>query len=238
MVAVAYDTLAGHLYAERMDVGARPSAAEARRDLVAKLGLALVVFGSEAKRVTQDGSLSEVQMKRLLPAGLVSAIGGELEASIAYLALGRWAYASSSLVRQLVEIEYLSWAITNDPEDAWEWFTSDRTTRLQRWQPGKIRQRAEGLFPNSDYHDHCEAGGHPVPEPAMKILDNRDAWVEVTLYEAAVHGSATWHYLLRAVEDLASLPEIEAHHQIVDEAFETWRTVDDLGSAFASASAS
>ncbi len=200
-----------------------------------KLGLAMVVFGSETKRLAGDGSLTPAQTQRLLPAGLVAAIGGEIAATIAYLATGRWAYGSASLVRQLVEVEYLSWATTNDPDDAWEWFTSDRETRLQRWQPGKIRQRSEGRFPNSDYHDHCEAGGHPVPQPAMQILDNRDAWVEVTLYETAVHGSATWRYLLRAVEDLAPLPEVELQHRLVDRAYEAWRAVEDLAGAFSAA---
>lgn len=197
-----------------------------------KLGMALIVFGAEAKRLSGEGTLTPAETKRLLPAGLVAAIGGELEATISYLCLGRWAYGSAALVRQLVEVEYLSWATTNDPDDAWDWFMSGRETRLQRWQPGKIRQRSEGRFPNTDYHDHCEVGGHPVPQPAIRILDNRNLWVEVTLYEAALHGSAVWHYLLRAVEDLPPIPAIEEQHQIVDEAYTTWRSTDDLGGAF------
>lgn len=198
--------------------------------------MALVVFGSEARRLNAEGTLTPEHARRLLPAGLVGAIGGELVATTAYLAIGRWAYGGASLVRQLVEVEYLSWATTNDSEDAWDWFTSDREARLQRWQPGKIRQRSEGRFPNTDYHDHCEAGGHPVPGPAMQILDNRDIWVEVVLYEAALHGSAIWHYLLRAVEDITPLPAIEVHHGIVDEAYKAWRASDDLGPAFSAAS--
>lgn len=219
-----------------MQTPAPLSPAEVRRELVMKLGMALVVFGSEAKRLTTAGTLSSAQTKRLLPAGLIGAIGGELTSTISYLALGRWAYGAASLVRQLVEVEYLSWATTNDPADAWEWFTSDRQIRLQRWQPGKIRQRSEGRFPNTDYHDHCEAGGHPVPEPAMKILDNRALWVEVTLYEAALHGSATWHYLLRALEDIAPTSAIEEQHHIVDAAYRSWTMTDDLNSAFQSQS--
>ncbi|QNE35871.1 hypothetical protein [Leifsonia shinshuensis] len=210
------------------------SSTEARRDLVMKLGMALIVFGSEAKRLTAGDELTGQQKRRLLPAGLVGSIGGELAATISYLALGRWAYGSLALVRQLVEVEYLSWAVTNDPDDAWDWFESDRRTRLERWQPGKIRQRSEGLFPNSDYHDHCEAGGHPIPLPAMQILDNRDASVEVALYEAALHGSATWHYLLNAVEDLPLLHAIEEQHRLVDRAYDTWRATDDLTNAFSS----
>ncbi|RPA10338.1 hypothetical protein EEB19_09080 [Gordonia sp. OPL2] len=158
----------------------------------------------------------------------MAAIGGELLASIAYLAEGRWAYASAALIRQLVEIEYLAWAVTNDPDDAWEWLKSDRATRLQRWQPGKIRQRSDGLFPNTDYHAHCEFGGHPVPEPAMRILDHRNQWVELSLYEAALHGAAVWHYLLRAVDDMGPMASVNRHNRLVDAAYAAWRKTETL----------
>ncbi|RIS83619.1 hypothetical protein [Mycobacteroides abscessus] len=205
-----------------------PSPARLRRELVKALSLALVSFGADARNLTTRGNLNGDQTRRLLPAGLVAAIGGELLASIAYLAGARWAYASAALVRQLVEVEYLAWAVTNAPEDAWEWLKSDRETRLQRWQPGKIRQRSDGRFPNSDYHAHCEAGGHPIPGPAMNILDHRDQWVELSLYEAALHGTATWHYLLRAADDVSLVAAVESHHCLIDEAYEAWRRVETL----------
>ncbi|WP_100451590.1 hypothetical protein [Mycobacteroides abscessus] len=205
-----------------------PSPARLRRELVKALSLALVSFGADARNLTTRGNLNGDQTRRLLPAGLVAAIGGELLASIAYLAGARWAYASAALVRQLVEVEYLAWAVTNAPEDAWEWLKSDRETRLQRWQPGKIRQRSDGRFPNSDYHAHCEAGGHPIPGPAMNILDHRDQWVELSLYEAALHGTATWHYFLRAADDVSLVAAVESHHCLIDEAYEAWRRVETL----------
>jgi hypothetical protein len=204
-----------------------PAPSRSRRDLVKELSLGMATFGADTRNLTAQGNLTAAQTRRLLPAGLVAAIGGELLASTAYLAMGRWAYASAALVRQLVEVEYLAWAVTNDPDDAWEWLKSDRQTRLQRWQPGKIRQRSEGRFPNTDYHAHCEAGGHPVPEPAMSILDHRDQWVELSMYEAAVHGMATWHYLVQAVGD-APVTAAESHHRVIDEAYDVWRRTETL----------
>lgn len=204
-----------------------PAPTRSRRDLVKELSLGMTSFGADARNLTAQGDLTAAQTRRLLPAGLVAAIGGELLASTAYLALGRWAYASAALVRQLVEVEYLAWAVTNDPDDAWEWLKSDRQTRLQRWQPGMIRQRSQGRFPNTDYHAHCEAGGHPVPEPAMSILDHRDQWVEISMYEAAVHGMATWHYLVRAAGD-APVKAAESHHRLIDEAYDVWRRTETL----------
>nr|WP_139093745.1 hypothetical protein [Mycobacterium malmoense] len=216
-----------------MQDAAEPPPRRSRRDLVKELSLGMVAFGADARNLTSQGNLTPAQTRRLLPAGLVAAIGGELVASMAYLAMGRWAYASAALVRQLVEVEYLAWAVTNDPDDAWEWLKSDRQTRLQRWQPGKIRQRSDGRFPNSDYHAHCEAGGHPVPEPAMNILDHRDQWVKLSLYEAAVHGTATWHYLVQAVGD-APVTAAERHHRLIDEAHNVWRRTETLDRGFLS----
>ena len=81
---------------------------------------------------------------------------------------------------------------------------------------------------NKDYHDHCEIGGHPVPEPAMSVLDHRDKWVEVTLYETALHGAATWHYLLRALEGIDPISEVERHHRLVDRAYEVWQRTETM----------
>ena len=209
------------------DVGT-PSPGRSRRDLVKALSLALVAYGADARNLTAEGNLTAAQTRRLLPAGWVAAIGCELLASVAYLAGARWAYASAALVRQLVEVEYLAWAVTNDPDDAWEWLRSDRQTRLQRWQPGMIRERSGGRFPNTDYHAHCEAGGHPVPEPAMNILDHRDQWVEIGLYEAALHGTATWHYLLRAFDDVVPVAAVDSHHHLVDQSYGAWQRTETL----------
>ena len=140
------------------------------------------------------------------------------------------------LVRQLVEVEYLSWATTDDPADAWEWFTSDQRCSCSAGSPARIRQWSEGRFPNTDYRDHREAGGHPVPQPAMKILDNRALWVEVTPMKSRYDGSATWHYLLSALEDIAPISAIEEQHNIVDAAYRSRTLTDDLDSAFRSAS--
>ena len=69
----------------------------------------------------------------------------------------------------------------------------------------------------------------------MKILDNRDMWVELSLYEAALHGSATWHYLLRALREISPMEVVEEQHRIVDDAYERWKTADPLFTASRSA---
>jgi hypothetical protein len=78
----------------------------------------MVTFGADVRNLTDQGNLTADQTRRLLPASLVAAIGGELLATTAYLATDRWAYASVALVRQLFEVGRLAWAVTNDPDDA------------------------------------------------------------------------------------------------------------------------
>ena len=62
----------------------------------------------------------------------------------------------------------------------------------------------------------------------MAILDNRDAWVEIALYEAALHGVNTWHYLIQAFADLGALSTLEQRHRDLDAAIDEWRKADQL----------
>lgn len=62
-----------------------------------------------------------------------------------------------------------------------------------------------------------------MPKRATSTLDHRDKWVEIGLYEAALHGTATLHYLLRAVGDVPQFEAVASHHHVVDHAYEAWR---------------
>lgn len=203
-------------------------AQRARRELVIALTGAFAQFGSLAREVAVIREVDQSHRSRVMASGLVASIGCELLQGIVVLADTRCAYASAALVRQLVEIEYLAWAVSEDPEDAIDWLRADHSRRLAWWQPGKIRQRADGRFPNSDYRNHCEAGGHPVAETAPKILDNRSMWVELSLYEACVHGTAAWHYLLHAFKEMGDPVPVGEAHEAVDRLWSTWKAVDPL----------
>ena len=56
----------------------------------------------------------------------------------------------------------------------------------------------------------------------MNILDHRDQWVELRLNEAAVHWTATRHYLVQAV-GYAPVTAAEVHHRVIDEAHAVWQ---------------
>ena len=197
-----------------------------RRALVGELTMSFAKVGSEARRLVMGGRLTGLDNSRVLVAGLVAAIACELEGGVLLLCENRCAYPAAALARQLVEVEYVAWASSRAPEEAHEWLTSTREQRFARWQPSQIRRRSNGLFPNTDYPDHCEQGGHATPNGAREILDNRDLWTEVCLYEAALHGANTWHYLWEAFAAVGVIEEIEFAHLVVDQAIARWRRFD------------
>jgi hypothetical protein len=148
--------------------------------------------------------------------GTVVQIAGELSNGILCL-LGRGnRYAAAALLRQLVEVEYLTWAFAENETEAMNWLRSDREERMRLWQPGRIRKRAAGRFRGADYALHCEAGGHPTPE-GNRLLRSTDenepdffAWNELLF-----HGLSAWDYTLAAADrlgygdEIRELPEVE-----------------------------
>ena len=79
-------------------------------------------------------------------------------------------YAGAALLRQVVEIEYLTWAFANEVRDAADWLNSTHEDRMCLFTPAKLRTTSGGRFNAKDYRDHCEQGGHPVPG-AVGLID-------------------------------------------------------------------
>lgn len=109
-------------------------------------------------------------------------------------------YAAMALVRQLVEVEYLTWAFTEDQEEAASWLRSTKDERVSRWQPRHLYRRSQGRFRGKDYGFHCELAGHPVPD-AAKLLPDHSSKLPVSFcwLELAEHGVSVWRYTMDAV---------------------------------------
>jgi hypothetical protein len=91
------------------------------------------VLGSEARRLAASNDLnSKDQVSLTLAAGLTSAVACELVSGVVVLTEARVAYGAAALVRQLVEAEYVSWAVTQDPDDALDWLTSSKKVRMAK----------------------------------------------------------------------------------------------------------
>ena len=142
----------------------------------------------------------------------------------------------SALNRQLVEVEYLSWAFAEDQSEAASWLRSSREERLQFWQPRHVRSRSAGRFRSTDYASHCDLGGHPTPEGARALIGaerNQDTIIEVLFLETATHGISAWDYLVCAVGEL--WPEGQISFLVSDSVISTieaartgWRVHDHL----------
>ena len=74
-----------------------------------------------------------------------------------------------SLLRDLIEIEFLLRYFEISPDEVSKWWYADRETRLRKYSPKKLREKITKEFPKlkrpmeSDYFGHCEIATHPTP---------------------------------------------------------------------------
>jgi hypothetical protein len=166
--------------------------------------------------------------------GYLSTTCASLISGAADLLEGGNCYAAAALNRQLVELEYLSWAFAEDHAEAASWLSSSRSDRLDRWQPRHLRMRSDGRFRGSDYAEHCDIGGHPTPE-GVRVLraDHLPRVGEIMFRETAHHGLSCWEYLQVAVSQLHGYEETWLIPAMIDEgvraAAEDWKAQDHLG---------
>jgi hypothetical protein len=106
-------------------------------------------------------------------------IGSQLVSASADLFEDGRKYAAAALLRQMVEIEYLAWAMEAGNREGERWLRSNREQRQSFFTPAKLRKAAQGKFRGKDYGYHCELGGHPVP--GVSVLLGEDSVVSQLL---------------------------------------------------------
>lgn len=172
-----------------------------RADL-AKFAAKTIKEAGEALHVAGD-IIGEDRLKGESPFGhgsddavgvsLVLRIAAELvSASTDLFADGRQ-YAAAALLRQLVELEYLAWAIETRHDDAKKWLRSSRVERESFFKPAKLRKAAGGKFRGEDYSHHCELGGHPVPQGRI-LLRHDPVLAELMLSDLLGHVGQIWNH--------------------------------------------
>jgi hypothetical protein len=163
--------------------------------------------------------------------GTVVQIAGELSAGVVALLDQGNRYGAAALLRQLVEVEYLTWAFAEDEDEAMNWTRSTREERLRFWQPRHIRDRAKGRFRGIDYALHCEKGGHPSPEGNRLLPGHNGSEPDFFAWnDLAFHGQSAWDYTLAAADKLDYGDEMRglAAAQALAEAQERRRYRDPL----------
>lgn len=123
---------------------------------------------------------------RIKGLSVVLDIAAELAISTQYLfSEQRW-YAGNALVRQIIECEYLLTVFAADPNLAETWLRSSPHELRKWWSPAAMRSRTNGRFADTEYWEHCERGGHPVPSALpflkgnfMSPFDQRFCWIDL-----------------------------------------------------------
>jgi hypothetical protein len=112
-------------------------------------------------------------------------------------------YAGSSLVRQLIEADYLLFLFGIDRDEGTRWLNGTADDHRRLFQPAAMRSRSDGRFDVDEYARHCEMGGHP--RPAARSLVDRHHLVSadpsaLLWADLAGHTARVWdHYKVAAL---------------------------------------
>lgn len=158
-----------------------------RHDLALDFARSFSDAGDRLMRDHVNGSDEVVGVSALL------LIAGQLVSASADLLVQGRPYAGAALLRQIVEIEYLSWAFETRDGDAERWLQSDKTQRETFFKPAILRKAAEGKFRGQDYGYHCELGGHPVPVGTVLLIQD-DAVPQLLLSDLLGHAGGIWNH--------------------------------------------
>lgn len=156
-------------------------------------------------------------------------MAGELTRAAAKMLASGQHYAGAALLRQIVEIEYLTWTFKEGHRDPKKWLNSTHRERMQDFTPAQLRQTSHGRFLAKDYQDHCEQGGHPVPAGAHLLSGQNKAGVQLLLVDLITHAWRTWDHVQKWATDFPSVqPAIAAANAKFFSALEKWGDVDPL----------
>jgi hypothetical protein len=154
-------------------------------------------------------------------------IGSQLvSASADLIADGRY-YAGSALIRQLVEVEYLSWAFETKNEESARWLRSTHKERIDFFAPAKLRKAAGEKFRSVDYSYHCELGGHPVPGSWILLNDN-GASAQILLSDCLGHTGRIWDHICGWAKSSSHGNSVRSRSMEMSQNYKQWKKVDQL----------
>ena len=137
-------------------------------------------------------------------------------------------YAAAALLRQMVEVEYLAWAVDVRDQDGKRWLQSDSKQRMSFFSPSKLRMAAKGKFRSQDYSFHCEYGGHPTPVGAAMLLDRDQPEAQILLTDLLGHAGRIWDHVVRWGKRSPHGDPVLHHSQQMLARFLAWKSQDPL----------
>ena len=135
---------------------------------------------------------SDAYAKDLMALSILLRMAGELTSSATKLFSAGSHYAAAALLRQLVEIEYLTWNFKEKTKTPASWLDSTHEQRLKDFSPSALRKTSKGRFLFQDYQNHCEQGGHPVLRGAHLLGGANKEGVQVLIVDMITHVWRTW----------------------------------------------
>ena len=187
--------------------------------------LKVSIIGRESKRgsATNDASYEAETVS------IVLRISAQLISASADLFSDGRNYAAAALLRQMVEVEYLAWAVDQREQDAKLWIQSNPRKRQSMFSAARLRKAADGKFRGRDYKFHCEFGGHPTPDGATSLLnDEQNGIKQILLVDLLGHAGRIWDHLVRwAKRNPNGAPILQRNKQMVAR-FSAWKSQDPL----------
>ncbi len=161
--------------------------------------------------------------------GLLLQMVGELAFAAGRMLSDHEYYAGAALLRQVVEIEYLTWTFQENIRSPAEWLESTYEKRMKDFSPAQLRRTSKGRFLGEDYRDHCEQGGHHVARGGI-LLGGRNAPVaQVLLADLIVHCWRTWDQVVRwSVEYARASAAVVAYGSQISRRLDNWGKQDAL----------
>lgn len=143
---------------------------------------------------------------------VLTEMAGELaEGAVSLFSRQLW-YAGGSLVRQLIEAEYLFWLFAHEDAAAEDWVNSTPEMIRRSFRPALLRKRSAGAFRESEYWTHCDLGGHPNPKGRLLLREHSSSigshdWLWVDLVQ---HLHRLWPYFRQCLlrHDLAAYVDV------------------------------
>ena len=154
-------------------------------------------------------------------------IAAQLASASAGLFRDGRSFAAAALLRQLVEIEYLAWAIEANNGEGERWLRSDRKQREQFFTPAKLRKAAAGKFRSQDYGYHCEFGGHPVPASGL-LLEGGPEVAQLLLSDLLGHVGRIWDHFVGWARGKSHGSPLLGRTESMSSRFVAWKLADPL----------
>ena len=190
-------------------------------------GNELFALGS-ADSVASPKPIKLTQSDEAVAVSILIRIAAQLVVTSADLFADGRHYAAAALLRQLVEVEYLVWAIDVREQDGTRWLRSNRETRRSSFSPARLRKAAKGKFRSKDYSFHCEFGGHPTPLGGFMLLEEEQWQVQMLVTDLLGHAGRIWDHLARWAERNPHGDPILERSRRISLRFSVWKAKDPL----------